>query len=476
MADEQVTMKWAWGRATAPVIEQPQAGFLALDIIPPASINVPAARPNPLNLVFVLDHSGSMDEDNKLGQLKQAVKQALDQLDSQDRVSVVVFSDRDKVIVESTTLADANLDEIKAKIDAIKVEGGTTMSRGMRTGLEQLKNTPPDTTYANRMILLTDGQTWGDAPGGDEPVCRTVAEDAAAAGVAITALGLGTDWNEKLLDDIAEAGGGQADFIAQPDQIGKYFERTVQEMKEATINNVTLIIRLGGGVEARTIYQMTPMIRKLKLENIQTDNVLTVKLGDIPLGRNQTVLAELLLPARPAGTFRMAQTELTYDAPDGSSPQEVQADVTLTYEVGPAEPQRTSLDPRVMNLVEKATAFRLQTTALSEAEVGNIASATTKLRAAATRLLNLGEVELANQAEAEAAALETSGQMSAAGTKKLTFATRKLAQTELDEAMPAPAPAAASSEPASDAAGAETAHPSTNSLSPQRRGRKPSFR
>ncbi len=226
-------------------------------------------------------------------------------------------------------------------------------------------------------------------------------------------------------------------------------------MKEATISNAVLTLRLGGGVEVRTVYQMTPMIKKLKLENIQTDNTITVKMGDLPLGRNQTILAELLLPPRPAGTFRIAQVQISYDAPDGSGLQEVQADVTLTYEVGPAEAPRTGLDPRVMNLVEKATAFRLQTTALSEAEVGNIASATTKLRAAATRLLNLGEVDLANQAEAEASALETKGQMSAAGTKKLTFATRKLAQTELDEAMP----------PASSAAPAnnETTPPPSNS-------------
>ncbi len=457
MADEQVTLKWAWGRATAPVIEQPQAGFLALDVIPPTSVTLPQARPNPLNLAFVLDHSGSMDENNKLGQLKEAVKLVLALLDPQDRISIIVFSDRDKVIVPSTTIGETNLAEIRSKIDAIKVEGGTTMSRGMRSGLAELKKAPADTQYSNRMILLTDGQTWGDTVGGDEPVCKSVAQEAAQEGVAITALGLGTDWNEALLDAIAEAGGGQSDFIAQPDQIDKFFQRTVQEMKEATIANAVLTLRLGGGVEARTLYQMTPMIKKLKLENIQNDNVLTVKIGDLPLGRNQTILAELLLPPRPAGTFRIAQVQLSYDAPDGSGTQEAQADITLTYEVGPAEAPRTGLDPRVMNLVEKATAFRLQTTALSEAEVGNIASATTKLRAAATRLLNLGEVDLANQAEAEASALETSGKMTAAGTKKLTFATRKLAQTELDEAMPAPAAIATA-----DAGGDENARPTAN--------------
>jgi Ca-activated chloride channel family protein len=64
--------------------------------------------------------------------------------------------------------------------------------------------------------------------------------------------------------------------------------------------------------------------------------------------------------------------------------------------------------------------------------MGNVAGATQKLRAAATRLLELGEVELAQAAQQEAANLEQSGQMTSAGTKKLRYQTRKLTQ-RLDE-------------------------------------------
>jgi Ca-activated chloride channel family protein len=79
-----------------------------------------------------------------------------------------------------------------------------------------------------------------------------------------------------------------------------------------------------------------------------------------------------------------------------------------------------------MNLVEKVTAHKLQTRALTEADAGNIAAATRKLRAAATRLLDLGEEELARSALSEAQNLEQQGQMSAAGTRKLRYETRKL--------------------------------------------------
>jgi Ca-activated chloride channel family protein len=81
-----------------------------------------------------------------------------------------------------------------------------------------------------------------------------------------------------------------------------------------------------------------------------------------------------------------------------------------------------------MNLVEKVTAFKLQTRALDEAKMGNIAGATQKLRAAATRLLEMGETDLAEAAQQEADNLEKNGQMSASGTKKLHYQTRKLTQ------------------------------------------------
>jgi Ca-activated chloride channel family protein len=81
-----------------------------------------------------------------------------------------------------------------------------------------------------------------------------------------------------------------------------------------------------------------------------------------------------------------------------------------------------------MNVVEKVTAFKLQTRALEEAKMGNVAGASQKLRAAATRLLELGEEDLAQSALDEAENLEKSGQMSSHGTKKLRYETRKLTQ------------------------------------------------
>src|SRR3970282_2233119 len=86
------------------------------------------------------------------------------------------------------------------------------------------------------------------------------------------------------------------------------------------------------------------------------------------------------------------------------------------------------VNAEVMNLVEKVSAFKLQTRALTEAEAGNIAAATQKFQAAATVLLDLGEDELASAVEREIASLKKTGTLTAAGTKKLEYGTRKLTQ------------------------------------------------
>jgi len=86
------------------------------------------------------------------------------------------------------------------------------------------------------------------------------------------------------------------------------------------------------------------------------------------------------------------------------------------------------VNAEVMNLVEKVSAFKLQTRALTEAGAGNIAAATQKLRSAATMLLDLGENDLAEAAEQEILSLTKTGTLSAAGTKKLEYGTRKLTQ------------------------------------------------
>jgi Ca-activated chloride channel family protein len=377
----------------------------------------------PLNFCLVLDHSGSMSGP-KLNNLKDAAKLAVDQMKSQDIVSIVIFDDKVKIVAPSQPVADASV--LKQQIDRVRDGGGTEMSGGMRKGLEELRHgLGPD--RVSRMLLLTDGETFGD-----EDVCRQLATEAGTQDIGIIALGLGETWNERLLDDIAQASQGISDFIPddRPDAILSMFERQVRMAQATVVQNAEMILRLVPGIMPRAVWQVQPLITKLEHRAI-ADRDVQVMLGDMDREQGQSALVEMLVPPRQPGTYRVAQAEVSYNvAATHLAGEKVKTDVILDFTADPAQAAQTN--PYVMNIVEKVTAHKLQTQALDEAAAGNIAGATRKLRAAATRLLELGEEELAQTAQREAERLEQNGSLSAGGTKKLRYETRKLTQKLVD--------------------------------------------
>ena len=411
MSDPTITLTCAWGRAPLPVSGAPQVGYLLVEAQPTAAPTAPV----PLNFCMVLDRSGSM-QGPKLAAMKQAAQRVIDLLTPEDVVALVIFDDTVQVVLPAAPASDKAA--LKAQIDTIQESGGTAMSLGMQAGQSELaKNSGPD--RLGQMLLLTDGQTWGD-----EDVCRTIAKGLGDAGVRITALGLGAEWNEKLLDDLAELSGGNSDYVADPAAIDTFFQRAVQTAQGSVATDARVLLRLARDVTPRAVHRVLPTIANLGYQPIGQNEV-AVKLGDLAYGSGGSVLLDMMLPPRAAGSFRIAQAELHYTPVGGGPEQVVKQDVLLEFT---GDTNAALYDPKVMNLVEKITAFKLQTRALAEAEVGNVAGATQKLRAAATRLLDLGELDLAEKTQQQADQLERGEALSAETQKELRYATRRLTQ------------------------------------------------
>jgi len=409
-----LTLTCRLNKASLPALSTQQLVYVLIEARPGAGM---AQVQMPLNLSLVLDKSGSM-QGEKIKNLRTAAKLVVDRLGPQDTISIVAFSDRKYLIAASQPVTDKAA--LKKKIDRIRDGGGTAISGGMAQGLAELeKALSPD--VVSRMLLLTDGQTFGD-----EEQCRKLGVQAGEKGIVIYALGLGDDWNEDLLDEIAEASGGRADFIASPDQIVDFFEQAVQSMQDTVVQNAQMVLRLANGVTPRQVWQVLPMISNLGYRPLG-DRDVQVTLGEMEKGRPRSLLVELLIGPRPAGRYRIAQAEIGYDVPGlGLIGEKVKTDILLELTDDVARTKQ--YDAEVMNIIEKVTAFKLQTRALEEAKLGNVEGASQKLRAAATRLLEMGEEELGRAALEEAEHLEKTGQMTAHGTKKLRYETRKLTQ------------------------------------------------
>lgn len=409
-----VTLNCKLNKSHLPVLDTQQLVYLFIEAQPAAGA---AQIQMPINLSLVLDKSGSM-QGRKIKNLREAAKLVVDRLGPQDTISIVAFSDRKYLIAESQPVTDK--EALKKKIDRIRDGGGTAISGGMGQGLAELEKAL-DPGRISRLLLLTDGQTFGD-----EDQCKTLAQRAADKGIVVNALGLGDDWNEDLLDELADASGGVSDFIDSPDKIVTFFEQAVQSMQDTVVQNAEMVLRLANGVTPRQVWQVLPMITNLGYRPL-SDRDVQVSLGELEKGQPRSLLVELLITPRPAGRYRIAQTEISYDVPGLKLVNEkAKTDVLLDFTANAAEAKE--YDAQVMNLVETVTAFKLQTRALEDAKMGDLSGASQKLRAAATRLLEIGQEDLAQSAMEEAENLEKSGQMSSHGTKKLRYETRKLTQ------------------------------------------------
>jgi Ca-activated chloride channel homolog len=410
-----VNLQCTWARNPQAASGAPQVNYLMVEAEPAN----PPAQAVPLNFCLVLDRSGSM-QGAKLAAMKDATRRVIDTLTPQDIVSIVVFDDTVQVVLSAISATDK--EAIKAQIDTISEAGGTAMSLGLQAGQAELARTSDKDRLAH-MLVLTDGQTWGD-----EDTCRAIAAGLGQTGVRITALGLGAEWNEKLLDDLAEATGGSSDYIADPAQIDTFFQRAVRTAQGTAIKECRLLLRMVRDTTPRAVYRVTPTIANLGYQPIG-ENEVAVKLGDLAYGSGAGVVVDMMLPVRSAGNFRIAQAELHFQPVGRETADVVKQDILLSFT---AEAAAAQYDPRIMNTVEKVTAFKLQTRALAEAEVGNVSGATQKLRAAATRLLDLGELDLAEKTRRQAEQLEQGTAMSAESQKELRYATRRLTQ-KLDE-------------------------------------------
>jgi Ca-activated chloride channel family protein len=391
-----------------------QAVYALVDI---KAVSSGQPRTMPANFGLVLDRSGSMDGE-KMENLKEAAGYVVDHLNENDLVSVTVFDDQVETIIPNQPLKDR--EEVKSRLGSVIPRGGTQISDGLKAGLaEAWKGFSKD--RVNRILLLTDGQTWDD-----EAACLTLADEAGRKGIAVTSIGLGEEWNEKLLLQLAERSHGNSHWIQNPIAILDAFRQEVEGAQSVAATNLSMTARMSPGVKPVKVYATMPMISDVSTKAVNGQSIMA-DLGSLDSRRGQAMLIEARVPPQKTGKFRLGQVEVTYDVPSrGIKGQSVKADVFVMFTDDAAAAAKVNAE--VMNLVEKVSAFKLQTRALTEAEAGNIAAATQKLQSAATVLLNLGEDELAEAAEEEILSLKKTGAFTAAGTKKLEYGTRKLTQ------------------------------------------------
>lgn len=217
-----------------------------------------ANRP-PLNLSIVLDRSGSMGEDreekkpySKIEFAKKAAKMIVDRLTAADAISIVVYDNFINVIQKATP--DTGKVSIKTKLDRVNPRGATDLWGGTEAGYKEMR-TFYDPGKINRVLLLSDGEANVGVTDPDV-ICRKV-RAYLDSGYSISTFGVGLDYNERLMTQMAINGSGNYYFIDSAARTTALFEQEWRSMVQIVAQNATLSITIPNGVKVEATYPVS---------------------------------------------------------------------------------------------------------------------------------------------------------------------------------------------------------------------------
>jgi Ca-activated chloride channel family protein len=225
--------------------------FVLVEVEAPPATNKPGR--DPVNLAFVLDRSGSMSG-QKLELAKRAVETAVDRLLPTDRFSIVCYDDRIDVVVDGTTASQEAKTNAIDRLRSIDARGSTDLGGGWLRGAEQVA-LGQLAQGVNRVLLLTDG--LANVGITDPAELATHAAELRARGVTTTTFGVGEDFDEALLQSMADAGGGHFYFIENAAQIQDHIATEVGELLAVVAREAALELTAPDGLEVTTLSPYT---------------------------------------------------------------------------------------------------------------------------------------------------------------------------------------------------------------------------
>ncbi len=389
-------------------MEAAQVFYLMIDINPQGNLQTSRL---PLNLALVIDRSTSM-RGVRIENVKTAALDLIESLQPDDRLSVIAFSDRAEVLSPSTAGVDKRM--LRSAISAVQPGGGTEIFQGVQAGLEQIRRYGNE-RFINHLILLTDGRTYGD-----EAQSLAAAEGARAGKIGISALGIGDDWNDLFLDDLARKGGGISQYISSPSQIQQLLRDQIRGLSAVVSRSLSLVINVANSVRVQAAYRATPYMERLEFGDGRH-----FPLGNLRADEPITLMIEFVVMQPEAGERRLAQLNLEAESLDKSEQRiHLRRDVVMTFRTQPPEP--TPVPSRLLNLLSRLSIFRLQEKAWEAVEAGDTQQATHLLQAAATRLFDMGYKDLAQAAMLEVGRISGGESPTMGGRKKLRYGTRSL--------------------------------------------------
>ena len=279
------------------------------------------SRPD-ASLTFVIDVSGSMARENRLGLVKQSLRLLVEGLRRDDTIGIVVYGTQARVLLEPTSARDAGT--ILDAIDSLEPEGSTNAEAGLRLGYEMARQQLRDEGI-NRVVLASDGVANVGATDAESILSRI--RDDAEAGIQLVSVGFGMgNFNDALLEKLADDGDGFYAYVDDLDEARRLF---VDDLT-GTLQSVALDARVQ--VEfAPDVVEAYRLIgfenRAINDEDFRDDRV---DAGAIGAGHEVTALYALRLSGESGDEGRIGTVSLRWTDPGADRADELGRDIRLS--------------------------------------------------------------------------------------------------------------------------------------------------
>lgn len=268
------------------------------------SMTAPAAAARaerlPAHVGIVLDRSGSM-AGGKFELAREAVEQSLRMLNPADRFTLVVFDTQTDVLAPAVQATAAAKREALSRLAEVEPRGGTDLHSGWMAAASGLAAVL-DARAVTRVLLLTDGQANA---GIVEPhALAAQAEMLRGRGIVTSTFGIGEDFDERILRDIAHAGGGNAYYVQTPEQIPALLTSELGEALEIVVRGASIQVALPPGATAEPLNRLRHVLAV-------GDNELRIELGDLVSAQELDVAVSLRFAALMPGDTAAVGVRLT---------------------------------------------------------------------------------------------------------------------------------------------------------------------
>lgn len=262
----------------------------------------PPNRP-PLNLALVLDRSTSMSADMKFPHALAAARAVIENLTDRDTISLIAFNERTLVLSPAGRVV--NKPFLFQRLAEVAPDGITDLSGGLLEGIAQV-NSQSAEGQVKHVLLLTDGKANSGVM--DSAALRKIVEAAHAKGVGVSTLACGTDFDEKLLTDMATAGGGRYTYVKSSEQLPTAFKEELHGLLKVVAQNVRLEITVKQGAISKVYGQPWQ----------QASPSFQLPIGNLRAGERGSVMLALKPSGFTPGAALEIAARLIYDAPETS--------------------------------------------------------------------------------------------------------------------------------------------------------------